>query len=541
MRYTLYALPSIVSAVVMFFLFVYVLIYRRRSTGAWQFLGIMVVCIIWAFCYAMSLLNVDLDRKIFWFNLAQAGPDFGPIFWFLLTLEYIGRSDLLRRKWIAALFILPLFTTLLMWTNDQHHLLRRSITLSHLTETVTFISTERALWFYVETAYAYLIIVATLIFLIRFLKWSSSKKQTMVLIFAFTLPIFANFLDILKINPLKPFGSTSIIFTLTGLILAWGLFSQRLLDITPIALNKVLENIGDGVIVLNAHNRIVNVNPAACRLFVSDQIPPSKFIGSDIHTVLPDWTGWQPQTAAAADKKVQLTLNLGGERRFFDVTVSSLYDNSNTFVGRVSIFHDMTEEKETNDRLQSQLDEIKHLQVQLRDQALRDPLTGCFNRRYLDETLARESSRADRDEIMIGLVMLDIDHFKLVNDTYGHAAGDQVLQAVGNNLRQKVRLGDMVCRYGGEEFLIVFPGISLQAVTKRAQAICHQIAALQVPASSGTVITVTVSVGVALYPVHGERIKDVLENVDQALYMAKDTGRNRVCIWENPSAEQDSM
>ena len=152
------------------------------------------------------------------------------------------------------------------------------------------------------------------------------------------------------------------------------------------------------------------------------------------------------------------------------------------------------------------------------------PLTGCFNRRYLDETLARESSRADRDKNMIGLVMLDIDHFKLVNDTYGHVAGDRVLQAVGHNLRQRVRLGDIVCRYGGEEFLIVFPGISLQAVTQRAHALCRQISSLQVSALSGDVITVTVSAGVALYPVHGECIEEVFEHVDQALYAAKHAG-----------------
>jgi diguanylate cyclase (GGDEF)-like protein len=131
--------------------------------------------------------------------------------------------------------------------------------------------------------------------------------------------------------------------------------------------------------------------------------------------------------------------------------------------------------------------------------------------------------------------MLDIDHFKMVNDTYGHTVGDQVLQAVGLSLQQKVRLGDIVCRYGGEEFLIVFPGISLQAITERAQLLCAQIAALEVPALKGALIKVTVSVGVALYPLHGEKISEVFEHVDQALYMAKDAGRNRVCVWEEQS------
>ena len=532
MRYTPYALPSIISAVVMFLLFIYVILYRRRSTGAWQFIGIMLVCIVWASCYAMTLLNVDLKVKVFWFNLAQIGPDFGPIFWLLLTFEYIGRSDLLRKKWIAALFALPLFTTFLMWTNDHHHLLRGEITLSPLNDGVTYLSIQRGPWFYIETVYGYLIIAATLFFLIRFIKFSSSKKQTMVLIFAFTVPLLANFLDILSINPLKPFGSTSIIFSLTGLVLTWGLFSQRLLDITPIALNKVLENIGDGVILLDDRNRIVNVNLAACKLFNLDFNQPASFTGRYICELLPEWPARQTKMADKADDIFQLTLRIEERRRFFDVTVSTLYNDSKAFVGSVSIFHDMTEEKEINERLQFQLTEIKNLQVQLRDQALRDPLTSCFNRRYLEEMLSRESLQADRDQDLIGLVMLDIDHFKLVNDTYGHVAGDKVLQAVSQCLQQRVRLGDMVCRYGGEEFMIVFPGISLQAITERAHFLCNQIADLQVPASNEAVIKVTVSVGVALYPLHGEKLSEVFEHVDQALYMAKETGRNRVCVWE---------
>ncbi len=98
MQYTVFALPSIVSAAVMFLIFIYVLIYRRYSAGAWQFIGMMVCCSTWAFGYAMSLMCVELENKIIWFNLAQIGPDFAPLFWFLLSLEHIGRNDLVRQN-----------------------------------------------------------------------------------------------------------------------------------------------------------------------------------------------------------------------------------------------------------------------------------------------------------------------------------------------------------------------------------------------------------------------------------------------------------
>ncbi len=535
MLYTPYALPSLLSAVIMLCLLIYVLLGRRKSTGFMQFVGFMVCSIFWALGYAMSLMHVSLNQKVFWFNLAQLGPDFSPIFWLLLALDYSGHGDLLKRKWGWGVFILPILTTLLMWTNDWHHLLRLSVNLSPLNENVMYLSTVRGPWYIVETVYAYIIIAISFIVMIRFLQWSSSKKQTFILICAMIVPIVLNILDVLKINPLKAYGSTSIGFSVTGLLLAWGLFRQHFLDIKPIARNKVLKTIGDGIVVLDEQNRIVDVNPAACNLLASNHKSSSKLTGKDIRSVLSNWPDLSDQTIAEVDLKIHLTLETNHEQHFYDVTVSSLFDNRGEFVGRVSIFHDMTEEKETNERLKSQLDEIQHLQIQLRDQAIRDPLTGCFNRRYLDETLARESSRADRDDIQVGLIMLDIDYFKKVNDTYGHAIGDRILEAVGHILQKQIRLGDMVCRYGGEEFLIVLPGITLQSVSDRALTFCNQIAALRVPAPSGDLVNVTVSVGVAIYPVHGIQIKEVLEHVDQALYDAKHAGRNCVYVWDTPS------
>ena len=529
MQYSPYALPSFISALVMLILFIYVLLYRRKSVGAWQFLGIMYACIFWAFGYAMSITLVDTHWKIFFYNAAQFGPDFSPIFWLFLILEHTGYKHILRKKWLYTVFILPVITTILMWTNDWHHLLRKAIMVNSINETTTYISTQRGPWYVIESVYAYIIIVIGFVFLIRFFKWSSSRRQTAILLVGFLLPIASNLLDLFNLNPLKPFGATSICFSITGLILAWGLFHERLLDITPIARNKVLENIGDGVIVLDALNRIVDINPAAQYIFAGEDHLIS-FTGKPISDFIPGWPECDPNTQA--DKKLQMTLGFEQERKIFSVTLSCLFDPSGTLMGWVAIFHDITEEKEVNERLRDQLEEINQLQDQLREQALRDPLTNCFNRRYLDETLARESSRADRDDHKVGLVMLDIDHFKLVNDQYGHKLGDQVLQALGKLLQEKVRLGDIVCRYGGEEFLIVFPGISLAALRERAQAISRQISSLIVSAPSGEGISITISAGAALYPEHGENIEEVLNHADEALYTAKRAGRNTVRLWQ---------
>ena len=541
MIFTLYALPSIASSVVILFLIIYIFFYRRHSDGAWLVLSLMVGFFTWSCGYAMVLLHPELAQKVFWFNLAQFGPDFTPILWFFLTLEHTGHRNLSKSKWSYTLFIFPVFTTLLMWTNYWHHLLRRSVALNPIGNNTTYLSIERGPWFYVETVYGYIFVFLSLYLLIRFLEMSSSKKQTLTVLCSVLIPVLSNFLDIFRINPLKPFGPTSIAFTITGIFLAWGLFRQRFLDITPIARNVVLEKIGDGVVVLDRHHRIVDVNPAAYPLFRTECNSPKQVVGVDIEDVLSLWFELNKPFKIANDARVQMELRVMGKRRFYNVISTSISNDRDRPVGWVIIFNDITEVKQTNERLQSQLDEIKRLQEQLREQAIRDSLTGCYNRHYLNEMLILESSRANREKKTVGLMMLDIDHFKRINDTYGHVSGDRVLQIIGENLRGWVRVEDTVYRYGGEEFLVVIPGISLKVITERAKNVCSQLAELQFTLPSEVTIVVTVSIGVALYPVHGDDINQVLGFADQALYAAKHAGRNTVVAWNADAAAQSSQ
>lgn len=188
--------------------------------------------------------------------------------------------------------------------------------------------------------------------------------------------------------------------------------------------------------------------------------------------------------------------------------------------------------RESNQRLQAQLEEIGRLQSALQEQAMRDGLTGLFNRRYLDEMLEREVSRARREGIPLSLVMLDIDHFKQVNDTYGHQAGDEVLRILAATLMADIRTEDMACRYGGEEFLILLPNMPLAAAMARAEAWRVAVEALSI-AHGNFPIRFTISLGVAAYPEHGKTPDDLTRCADQALYRAKHEGRNRVVIYDN--------
>lgn len=174
------------------------------------------------------------------------------------------------------------------------------------------------------------------------------------------------------------------------------------------------------------------------------------------------------------------------------------------------------------------------LREALHTQSIKDPLTGLYNRRYLSEMLEREVRRSIRSEQSLGFLLLDLDHFKSFNDTYGHDAGDAVLREAASFLSKSVRGEDIVCRFGGEEFVIILPTADLNAALARAERIrakLHDLAVLHHGQSLGMI---TVSIGVAALPLHGTSPAELIAAADAALYRAKREGRDRVVSAEMP-------
>jgi len=185
-----------------------------------------------------------------------------------------------------------------------------------------------------------------------------------------------------------------------------------------------------------------------------------------------------------------------------------------------------------NDELQTRLSEIGRLQAELQQQVNEDALTGLFNRRYLDITIDRELARCHREGQPLSVLLLDIDHFKQINDTHGHPTGDRVLQQAAQLFAQQARVGDVACRYGGEEFLLLLPHMPLQAAIDKAERYRQAFAGL----TAGSVehpVHATISIGVATFPGHGTDAQALIAAADRALYQAKARGRNRVEVAHN--------
>jgi diguanylate cyclase (GGDEF)-like protein/PAS domain S-box-containing protein len=171
-------------------------------------------------------------------------------------------------------------------------------------------------------------------------------------------------------------------------------------------------------------------------------------------------------------------------------------------------------------------------QALLLEQSVRDHLTGLFNRRYLEETLERELVRAARKQLSMGIIMLDVDNLKQFNDTWGHAAGDEILRELGSLLLRQVRGEDIACRYGGDEFVLVLPDASREVTSERAEQICQYAKDFHLQFDGQSLAAVTLSLGVAVSPEHGATSTGILRAVDTALYRAKHEGRGRVVVAE---------
>jgi diguanylate cyclase (GGDEF)-like protein/PAS domain S-box-containing protein len=185
--------------------------------------------------------------------------------------------------------------------------------------------------------------------------------------------------------------------------------------------------------------------------------------------------------------------------------------------------------RDITERIQVQNALLKS-EARLREQSVRDHLTGLFNRRYMEETLERELLRASRKQLSLGIIMLDVDDFKQWNDTCGHAAGDAILRELGNLLLENVRGEDIPCRYGGDEFIIVLPDASKEMTRERAKLICKHVKRFHLQFEGQIREAVSLSLGVAAFPENGSTSTAVLRAADAALYNAKRKGRGRLVV-----------
>jgi PAS domain S-box-containing protein len=338
----------------------------------------MLAAAVWSLAYAVELGMADRQTKLLLVKIEYLGIVSVPVFWLAFALQYTGRSKWLTARRAALLAVVPVVALLLMWTNDAHHLFYADSVVDTSGPFPALIAT-RGVAYWLNVAYAYPLLASGTILIAQMLLHSPRLYlgQTIAVLVAVLMPWLGNALWLVGLSP--NLDLTPVAFTISGLAVAWGLFRFRLLDIVPAARAVIIETMGDGVIVLDAQNRIVDLNPAAGRII---GCPASEAIGQQANRVLSAQTDGSTELARVllerssdvTEAQAEIILGEGESRRHYDLSISPLCDRRGRLTGRLAIFHEVTARVRAGEEIRWRADTLAALHETTLDLASRRAL-----------------------------------------------------------------------------------------------------------------------------------------------------------------------
>ena len=486
----------------------------RRSTGkSAVFLAICMWAVaIYSFGYGMELLSNTLSQAEFWVRFEHWGIQVIAPTWLLFALSVSGYEKRIKPALIIALGVIPLYLFLtaqtLGWLNLAHH--NPSMDFSGPFPIFTY---DRNIWNYIAVGYYSLCIGgSTVLFAISLVKSTPAVKKNALIYLLGSLPAWVG-LILHNLGLSSNIDFTPLFLGVSGLFFVYGFTKLRMLEIIPLARDVIFENMSTGVLILDREDRIVDFNPALHAVFPNIT---KKTVGASVYKTFPDDPTLLNLIRGAEVGRIELRFRNGEEFCYYRASSTCIRDRKDHVIGKIVNFYEYTKEKQL-------LEELERL-------AAHDGLTGVYNRQQFMKLAEKEINRHDRYGGNLSMIMLDLDHFKKINDTYGHGAGDATLKLLAETFSKMIRQSDILARIGGEEFILLLPETSIEAAQSLAERLRNTLASKIIDFDDQS-FSVSASFGISgMNSDMNMRLDDLYRLADRALYRAKGMGGSAVCV-----------
>ncbi len=507
--------PLIVGSVILLLLAAYSLRHVTKPQGLPFFL-VVLAFFEWTLCYILELSATSLELKILWANLQFIGIGGAPILWFITTLKLTGHQSS-PKQGLAIISIVPIVNLLFAFSNGAHGLFRADPALIEKGRLI-LLHADYGIWYqWIFMPYQYILYGAALLVLLYAYERAKKpyKKQYLALIAAAVIPMLGSSLYILAVPPFEDLNPTSFLFGLSSIVFAKAIFSYKIFDIIPVARETVVENMKDAVLVFDISSRLIDYNPAAQRLLDEIENNSIGLVAKELFIKEPKLI--EQVVSEVGENEVDLSIKRdeSGKQRHYRSSLSILTCPKGERLGKTLTISDIT----------TQIELLRRMEWL----ATTDELTALNNRRSFFQHATMEMERARRYGRPISFILMDLDHFKRINDSYGHAAGDSVLRETAQRIRDSIRDTDIAGRYGGEEFAVCLPESNQETAEKLAERLRSIIAAKKMKHEQKE-FSITASFGIiGRDEIDEETVEELFAKADRALYMAKEKGRN-LCV-----------
>ena len=486
----------------------------RKPFGAVRaFVALMAAMALYVIGHAFELKNSTLDAKLFWTGIQYLGIPFIPLLYLLASLRILDIGRKIRGPFLYLLFAVPVVVMLSAQTSRWHNLYYGSCVLEY-TGGMNLLVCTRGPFYYLHVAYSCLMFAIITFVGFRYISRKNHllRDQALVILAGAVLS-WTVYIIYPGGFPTGGFELNPLMSSAVSFLFAMAFFRYRVPYVLPVARESVFDQMPDGVIIFDMHDRLIDFNPSASVIVSTLKHSYTGQTAAELFAAFPD--ALRSLRENLSDTLTE-AVALEGVDHYYRCRLTPVRDRNEKACGRALILSDVTE----------QIMLLRQMTVF----ASYDFLTGAYNRRYFIETCEREIHRARRNGSPAVVLMIDLDHFKKINDTMGHGGGDAVLKAVVARCRELLRGSDVIGRWGGEEFSIFLADTLLPDGEQIAERLRKTIGELRVPYRDKE-ISFTASFGVAPM-LAGDRdgFDELIKRADEALYRAKNGGRNMVIV-----------